>query len=138
MVLWLTRVLHLAVAGLKSRWNLLLEILALQHQWLGMSRSSMGTVVLEHFAPKRVLCSPGLLRRRLETDPRLASTREALRTTRLKQWLPSQRFSPGSASSRRRMLSAGFGRQASSDGLLLWFRPSCPISISAHDGARLV
>ena len=39
MVRWLTFVLHLAVAGLKSRRNLLLEILALRHQLLVLSRS---------------------------------------------------------------------------------------------------
>ena len=40
MIRWLTLVLHLAVAGLKSRRNLLLEILALRHQLLVLSRSS--------------------------------------------------------------------------------------------------
>jgi hypothetical protein len=40
MVRWLTLVLHLAVAGLKSRRNLLLEILALRHQLLVLSRGS--------------------------------------------------------------------------------------------------
>lgn len=40
MVRWLTLMLHLAVAGLKSRRNLLLEILALRHQLLVLSRSS--------------------------------------------------------------------------------------------------
>ena len=39
MVRWLMVVLHLAVAGLKSRRNLLLEILALRHQLLVLSRS---------------------------------------------------------------------------------------------------
>jgi hypothetical protein len=34
MIRWLTLVLHLAVAGLKSHRNLLLEILALRHQLL--------------------------------------------------------------------------------------------------------
>jgi hypothetical protein len=40
MIRWLTLVLHLAVAGLKSRRNLLLEIPALRHQLLVLSRSS--------------------------------------------------------------------------------------------------
>ena len=40
MIRWLTLVLHLAVTGLKSRRNLLLEILALRHQLLVLSRSS--------------------------------------------------------------------------------------------------
>jgi hypothetical protein len=40
MIRWLTFALHLAVAGLKSRQSLLLEILALQHQLLVLSRSS--------------------------------------------------------------------------------------------------
>ena len=39
MVRWLTFVLHLAVAGLKSRRNLLSEILALRHQLLVLSRN---------------------------------------------------------------------------------------------------
>ena len=38
MVLWLNLVLHLAVTGLKSRRNLLLEILALRYQLLVLSR----------------------------------------------------------------------------------------------------
>jgi hypothetical protein len=38
MIRWLTLVLFLAVAGLKSRRNLLLEILALRHQLLVLSR----------------------------------------------------------------------------------------------------
>ena|ERR1035437_4586873 len=40
MIRWLTLALHLAVAGLKSLRSLLLEILALQHQLLVLSRSS--------------------------------------------------------------------------------------------------
>jgi hypothetical protein len=40
MIRWLTLALHLAVAGLKSGQSLLLEILALQHQLLVLSRSS--------------------------------------------------------------------------------------------------
>jgi hypothetical protein len=40
MIRWLTLALHLAVAGLKSRRSLLLEMLALQHQLLVLSRSS--------------------------------------------------------------------------------------------------
>src|ERR1035437_5500365 len=40
MIRWLNLVLHLAVAGLKSRQSLLLEMLALQHQLLVLSRSS--------------------------------------------------------------------------------------------------
>jgi hypothetical protein len=40
MIRWLTLALHLAVAGLKSRRNLLLEILALRHQLLVLSRCS--------------------------------------------------------------------------------------------------
>ena len=40
MVRWLTFVLRLAVAGLKSRRNLLLEILALRHQLLVLSRNA--------------------------------------------------------------------------------------------------
>ena len=40
MIRWLNLALHLAVAGLKSRRSLLLELLALQHQLLVLSRSS--------------------------------------------------------------------------------------------------
>ena len=40
MILWLTLALHLAVARLKSRRSLLLELLALQHQLLVLSRST--------------------------------------------------------------------------------------------------
>jgi len=40
MIRWLTLALHLAVAGLKSRRSLLLEILALRHQLLVLSRKS--------------------------------------------------------------------------------------------------
>ena len=40
MIRWLTLALHLAHAGLKSRRSLLLEMLALQHQLLVLSRSS--------------------------------------------------------------------------------------------------
>jgi hypothetical protein len=40
MIRWLNLVLHLAVAGLKSRQSLLLEMLALQHQLLVLNRSS--------------------------------------------------------------------------------------------------
>ena len=40
MIRWLNLALHLAVAGLKSRRSLLLEMLALQHQLLVLSRSS--------------------------------------------------------------------------------------------------
>jgi hypothetical protein len=40
MTRWLKLVLHLAVAGLKSRRHLLLEILAFRHQLLVLSRSS--------------------------------------------------------------------------------------------------
>jgi hypothetical protein len=40
MIRWLTLALHLAVAGLKSRRSLLLEMLALQDQLLVLSRSS--------------------------------------------------------------------------------------------------
>jgi hypothetical protein len=40
MIRWLTLALHLAVAGLKSRRNLLLEILALRQQLLVLSRCS--------------------------------------------------------------------------------------------------
>jgi hypothetical protein len=40
MIRWLTLEVHLAVAGLKSRRNLLLENLALQHQLLVLSRGS--------------------------------------------------------------------------------------------------
>ena len=40
MIRWLTLVLHLAVAGLKSRRNLLLEIIALRHQLFVLSRNS--------------------------------------------------------------------------------------------------
>jgi hypothetical protein len=40
MIRWLRLVLHLAVGGLKSRRSLLLEMLALRHQLLVLSRSS--------------------------------------------------------------------------------------------------
>lgn len=40
MIRWLILMLHLALAGLKSRRNLLLEILALRHQLLVLSRNS--------------------------------------------------------------------------------------------------
>src|ERR1017187_3367297 len=40
MIRWLTLALHLAIAGLKSGRSLLLELLALQHQLLVLSRSS--------------------------------------------------------------------------------------------------
>ena len=40
MIRWLTLALHLAVAGLKSRRSMLLEMLALRHQLLVLSRSS--------------------------------------------------------------------------------------------------
>src|SRR5660398_3779 len=40
MTCWLTVVLHLAVAGLKSRRNLVLENLALRHQLLVLCRGS--------------------------------------------------------------------------------------------------
>jgi hypothetical protein len=43
MIRWLTLALLLAVAGLKSRRNLLLEILALRHQLLVLSRCSKPT-----------------------------------------------------------------------------------------------
>jgi hypothetical protein len=36
MIRWLTLALHLAVAGLKSRQSLLLEMLALRHQLLSL------------------------------------------------------------------------------------------------------
>src|ERR1035437_976288 len=40
MIRWLTLALHLAVAGLKSRRSMLLEMLALRHQLLVLSRNS--------------------------------------------------------------------------------------------------
>ena len=40
MIRWLTLALHLAIAGLKSGRSLLLELLALQHQLLVLSRNS--------------------------------------------------------------------------------------------------
>ena len=40
MIRWLTLTLQLAIAGLKSRRSLLLEMLALQDQLLVLSRSS--------------------------------------------------------------------------------------------------